>query len=693
MNSCPLSSDEILKASCFEVKFGLNGGISMHGMSDGGFNIRNTVYDQRGGVKYSNETCPECGNSGGECTGHFGHITLPYPIINKFYKKNILLQIMNCLCWECLEPLIEADEMSFEELRKLVTEPNSKKERKVRCTIDGCKMKDQVQPFLSSMDGLGLGIVCSATNKKFSLRMLYRPTIKQAKEFQIKDLTSLYNHFNAVFRDDPNFYSNALNLPPRFNPADFIMLYLPVLPTPLRPYTFSDGVNMNDDYITEIYNNIVNIIPEFKNPKNTKEQLEEYQINLNQQIYNLYFSGLKGRGGDGMTYGDIRGLMVRIEDSKKPNIESKRVEFSGRAVIKPLGIGMRSGETVDIPNAISKKLGTTVQVTDENFKVVIFRASTEEVIKIVRPPIRGIGEKFGIVTNMKGTITFKSIPRGGLKVGDFVIFRLKDGDDVIVNRNPTLHAYGILSTKISTNSSQKKRKSGEDSLCVSDQVWGVYMKTSVFNLIDLILASSSNSESSIRVEGRGNFLNITIPFSDEVDDNVINDLRKWCLSDVDCIYSIPSIYGNEDITIEGIALDTFSVERVISTALTNYAKALPLSEQSILLSEGLNLDKISMLADEDTLEFGLASALSMQNSEESYIIIPHTIRFDVLSPRQRDLRSCGIYRFSGSIYNRSISKFAVREGDGEYQIKICTTLIHYNTFLQMLDRSRFTKTR
>ena len=713
MNAGPLSSNGILGQSCYEINVGLNGSISMHGMSDKNLTIRNTVYDQRGGVRYSNETCPTCKSNGGECTGHFGHIVLPYPILNKFYaKKNLFLQIMNCLCWECLEPLMEADDLSFEELKKLVTEPNNKKERKVKCNRENCKMNGVVQPFLSSMDGLGLGVVCSETNRKFSLRNLFRPSIEQAKHFQIKDLTTLYSHFNDVYSSDPEFYSRTLNLPPSLNPADFIMFYLPVLPPSLRPYTFSDGVNMNDDFITEIYNNIVSIIPDFKNPKNTRLDLIELQKTLNQHIYNLYYSGLKN---DGSSYGDVRGIMVRIKDAKKPQIESKRGDRSARTVITP-----GEGTTIDIPNAISKNLGMTLQVTEENFKVVVYRASTEEVISIVRPPLRGIGKKFGIVTNLKGCITFKSIPRGGLKIGDFVTFRLKDGDILTNNRNPTLHAYGMMATPITTNSSRRDREPGENSLCVTDQVWGidgVDVKTSVFNLVNEIVSTYTSSvmgigdssslkmknedEGGMIVSCKGNFIDIVIPHSGNnyvVDDNVVNDLRKWCLTDIPCIYANSNIYGNRDVVMSKIVLDPFSVERVMNTMLSNYAKSLSMEQQSILISEGMSMGKISMQAEEGSLELSIALALMLQDLDDCYIIIPHPIEFSKASPRQKDISSCGIYRFSGSVYCRSISKFAINdisisstssEDDDEdaYHIRICTTLIHHSIFMEMLKQS------
>jgi hypothetical protein len=205
-------------------------------------------------------------------------------------------------------------------------------------------------------------------------------------------------------------------------------------------------------------------------------------------------------------------------------------------------------------------------------------------------------------------------------------------------------------------------------------------------------------ESGIVVSCKGNFIDIVIPHSVGVDDNVVNDLRKWCLTDIPCIYANSNIYGNTDVVMSKIVLDPFSVERVMNTMLSNYAKSLSMEQQSILVSEGMSMGKISMQAEEGSLELSIALALMLQDLDDCYIIIPHPIEFSKASPRQKDISSCGIYRFSGSVYCRSISKFAINdisisssdeddEDEDAYHIRICTTLIHHSIFMEMLKQS------
>lgn len=686
--------------------------VSLNGVSDENV-LRGTVYDPRMGVKFSNERCPTCNENGRGCTGHFGHIEdLPYPFLNPFYTKNIFLQIMYCLCWACNEPLLENVEgMEFNEIyqackaKKSGTSKDNANMRKISCQTESCDLYGKVQPFLHYIQGQGMGIVSTMTSDKVALKQFYRNS--KAPPHDIKELSELYYHFNDIYTADPTYFSRHLNLPGDLNPADFIMFYIPVLPTSLRPHTFTNGVDMTHDFLTVVYNRIITILPQFTKNASKKEAMIKLQNEFNQYLYILYNSD-PSNNNKSLDFKDCRGFRVRVSSAITTQIIKKRTDLSARTVIMSSGIDSRKGN-FHIPNCITRVLGDTRKVTSENFRVILARASSEPVLEIMRPPMRGLHEPYNIVSDMNDKLVFKKLPRGGLKIGDFITFQLKKGDVLVLNRNPTLHKYGIIAQDIDTNgpSPQTNADSTTDaSLCVSDRVWGISSsseaKLSVQRLVKAILklsttcdrrlaSRSSQSDSSISISRNLIDIHLGPEFLDScdvlVDDNTLNDLRKWCMTDIPCIHVNSNIYErNSECEFVRIPQSPFEIERVIEMVLGNLAKTLSRKEQKKLLSEGLRLDEISLSASLGTLERSLAEIL-MFSELSMKILIPFPIRFEKLSPRQKDEQSCGIYRFNGRLLCKSISTFAMNGSPEEgYSIHI-QTLFNGKEWFGLLKRS------
>lgn len=99
-----LSADEVRKRSVVEI--------SDHVLNERtGCEPRpNGVLDLRLGPIEPRFRCATCGGSVRTCTGHTGHIELPFPVYNVIFLPQILF-VLRCICCACARPLLSLDRM------------------------------------------------------------------------------------------------------------------------------------------------------------------------------------------------------------------------------------------------------------------------------------------------------------------------------------------------------------------------------------------------------------------------------------------------------------------------------------------------------------------------------------------------------------------------------------------------------
>jgi len=88
-----LSPDEIRKMSVTAI-------ITPDVYDEDGTPIEGSVMDPRLGVIEPGQKCPTCGNTLGNCPGHFGHIELVRPVIHVGFVKHVY-EFLKATCRRC----------------------------------------------------------------------------------------------------------------------------------------------------------------------------------------------------------------------------------------------------------------------------------------------------------------------------------------------------------------------------------------------------------------------------------------------------------------------------------------------------------------------------------------------------------------------------------------------------------------
>ena len=86
-----------------------------------GKDTNGTVYDIRMGPSGPGQMCGTCGEFEKLCPGHPGYIELPEPCFNSSYEE-IIIGILQCICFDCQKPRIDTRHDSFFEYRQVAKE-------------------------------------------------------------------------------------------------------------------------------------------------------------------------------------------------------------------------------------------------------------------------------------------------------------------------------------------------------------------------------------------------------------------------------------------------------------------------------------------------------------------------------------------------------------------------------------------
>ena len=88
-----LSPDEIRKMSVTAI-------VTAETYSEDGTPIEGSIMDPKLGIIEPGKRCPICGNTMGNCPGHFGHIELALPVIHPEFARHIY-DILRATCRNC----------------------------------------------------------------------------------------------------------------------------------------------------------------------------------------------------------------------------------------------------------------------------------------------------------------------------------------------------------------------------------------------------------------------------------------------------------------------------------------------------------------------------------------------------------------------------------------------------------------
>jgi len=425
-----------------------------------------SVYDPRLGCVENNSKCYTCNENVWKCTGHFGHINLNVPVI-LFYKQ--VVSMLKIFCFKCHRLLCTKGELELQGVKgydKIILHLSTK--------ISFCGHCNNPHPEIKYEPNENL------------ITAVYK--FKNAMETSILKPEAVKMIFDNIIDSDVKIL--GVN-PQMFHPKNLVLTKFPVIPICCRPRMITPD-NISDD---DLSISLVDIIK--ANNLLQKDTTNEKARAILKFKTLTYCDNSRGKAVHNTNHKPMTGIKERITKKTghvRQNLMGKRCDKTARTVVgpdptlklnevavpeeianlltiqeyvTPLTIEKlsklvntpgtasvvirKNGTRISIP-AASMNLGTYLNhgdcITRDSKMILVTDCKME--IKIGDVINRPILDK-----DVPGNEQMKRIPTIlpqkkiiTLEIGDKIERFLRDGDFVLLNRQPTLHRNSMQGMKV-----------------------------------------------------------------------------------------------------------------------------------------------------------------------------------------------------------------------------------------------------
>ena len=445
-----LTSEVIRKFSVCEIEEAyVNGG-----------STEKTVYDLRMGPTSRTELCRTCGGNNMICPGHYGFIALPNAFYNPISMRHVV-NILNCVCVRCgLIKVSTADALHLKSVSPKDTFANVQKacDSVIMCSSDECrKLKNEERVMCKfSFKPSELAIYRYIGDKKrltpFSAQECYEAFLN------INDSTMNLLGCNWNLSSNPHFTNEVGDHLHLLRPEALLIKDLIVTPPCARACVIREGGVQRNDDLTEQYNSIVKKVKAYGKLENneitckvsTRGNSSKTKKDLIKDIAFAIFSLIdahslktkatsKGKVGARV----CMSFRTRLEGKKgriQQNTVAKRSDFAARTVI--YGDPTLRLDQVSIPASmvygdIKQNQIRPYVVTLTNKKILQEKLNSG-IVNWVKTGNEWINPTRWI--KLKGSLE--------LEEGDVCFLPLREGDWVLLNRQPSLRRESFMALKV-----------------------------------------------------------------------------------------------------------------------------------------------------------------------------------------------------------------------------------------------------
>lgn len=425
----------------------------------------NTVYDNRLGVLNHKELCSSCGKNNKNCPGHFGYIPLNVNIVHPLFHKYVHM-FLKCFCNNCSRCILSKEQLILNNLHSF---SNSIKFNKIK---ELCEKTDMCY----HCSAIKHKIMFNSYDQVFYINHKSDNTKIIIKDDEIKLI------FDNIPLEDVRMLGINDNL---FKPSNTIMSKLLVLPTVARPYVVVNNLTCDDD-LTVQYVEIIKI-------NNSLSDTSIQEVKRNKLIQALKFrikslfdnTQEKSKHSNGRPMKGIKKRISGKEGQIRNNLMGKRVDKSARTVIGPdptlrldeIAVPQKIANILTYPENVNRyNINELHELIEKgkvkfiirnkqriNLEYAMFKRGDELLYNDIIQKKSGtkivIGHNVNkyklqdddiIIRNGKimSNFIFPKRKNFKLELGDIVERPLKDGDYVLLNRQPTLHRGSMLAQKI-----------------------------------------------------------------------------------------------------------------------------------------------------------------------------------------------------------------------------------------------------
>jgi len=445
-----LGNDEIKRLSVLRD----SNGIEFIDLYDNSEPKRGGLIDPRMGTTSNDINCATCGLGSTDCVGHSAHITLATHVYHIGYLPWVL-KILQCVCLNCSKLLVFKNEDEITEILKTKTQ----KERLVYIK-NACKNVTYCQKANSGCGAYVPKIREERIKKTCSINIIAEIELDQSNENQVMEKTKtkliltaemIYDILKNISDDD----CRILGLDPtRTRPEYMIHKELLVPPVQMRPSAredFAGGMSREDDLtkkLADIVKRNLSIIKAKESNNENSSRFHADHLHLLQYHVATYMEN----ESIGLLKSEEKGRIIKSVASRikskhgriRGNLMGKRGDFTARTVI-----------TSD-PSVRNNELRVPVEIAmNLTFPEVVNESNIEELSELVR---RGRDSYPGAnfvftksrTSNKRISQTDLRYKKEGitLHIGDIVERHLRNGDTVLLNRQPSLHKSSLMAFKI-----------------------------------------------------------------------------------------------------------------------------------------------------------------------------------------------------------------------------------------------------
>ena len=419
---------------------------------DDGFPIEKGLMDLRLGVIDPSLVCTTCGFRGGDCQGHFGSIELARPVIHIGFG-DVIHKILRSTCNECGRVLLNDDQ--FEYFTEKIREAMDSRESLNAILKEVYRVAKRELKFIpEEYEAIDSKYCCPHCGAPQEAILLDKPVTIRQGDYKLT-ASEVRERLEKITDED----SFVLGVNPEMaRPEWLVLTVLPVPPVTARPSITLDTGERSEDDLTHKLVDILRINQrllenmEAGAPQLIVEDLWE----LLQYHVTTYFDN-EASGVPPARHRSGRPLITLIqrlnghkEDAIhnksngrfRDNLSGKRVNFSARTVISPdPNISINE---VGVPEMIAKEMTVPVYVTKWNIEEMkMYVINGRDVHPGANYVIRSDGRKINI-RNFESKLNILEQLGPG-----FVIERhLKDGDIVLLNRQPSLHKLSLMAHEV-----------------------------------------------------------------------------------------------------------------------------------------------------------------------------------------------------------------------------------------------------
>ena len=371
--------------------------------------IDNGIYSLSLGTTSYSYRCKTCQNTRDKCLGHFGSIQLRYPVVNPLFRGEVLRWLRQ-VCHRCGFALGKvADDGSF------------RSSTSSKATI--CSNCDFEQPTV-------------AKDAKEPLFLV--------KKFASGEESRIYNdEIESIFARVSQETVSKTNS--KYHPSSLMLRTIPAIPNNARPDVrkLKSSTRSNNNDTTTFIKNVVSTnenIPILLSDE--EKQANENLLNLLEITYSNMIRDPAGGnassrivGGNGQALTSLGARLRGKEGRIRGNLEGKRFQHGGRSVI--CGDNFIDIDEVGIPISIAKILQIPEVVRPYNIdRLMTFFLNKNTTYPGCSKLVKGDTGATYHIASMKSNIK--------LEYGDILYRDLIDGDNVAMNRAPSL-LYSAIS--------------------------------------------------------------------------------------------------------------------------------------------------------------------------------------------------------------------------------------------------------